>query len=183
MSQTIQATATDYITDASRFNGTNIRALFVDKTSGDIHRRKQVLVYAKMLAAEDGMVFTPAEWSKATGMIVRGQRKQTVLGPAKLAEMGEVIEVVCSLIGVDRAMLAGKSRHPDIVRARRLCAKAARATTVLSWPEIARAIGRPNHSTVVTACQRMDALIAGGDTDLAADLEKVLRAIGHEEAA
>lgn len=48
----------------------------------------------------------------------------------------------------------GKTRHPRVVMARAIITHLARQLTTLSYPEIARAIGRPNHSTVITAFQR-----------------------------
>lgn len=46
-------------------------------------------------------------------------------------------------------------RHQLVVLARALCVHAARESTNMSYPEIARALGRPNHSSVITAHQRI----------------------------
>lgn len=48
-----------------------------------------------------------------------------------------------------------------MVLARGLSALLAREMTNLSFPEIARAMGRPNHSTVITAMNRMKSQLDG----------------------
>jgi chromosomal replication initiator protein len=39
----------------------------------------------------------------------------------------------------------------------------ARQHTGMSYPEIGRAIGNKNHSTVIAACQRIEGLITAGE--------------------
>ena len=67
----------------------------------------------------------------------------------------EVIRTVCFELSVSATELAASGRHPRVVLARALCTAIARRLTDLSYPEIARSIGRPNHSTVITAHQRL----------------------------
>jgi chromosomal replication initiator protein len=62
---------------------------------------------------------------------------------------------VCTALAVDPIDLAGKTRHRRVVLSRALITHLARQLTTLSYPEIARGIGRPNHSTVITAHQRL----------------------------
>lgn len=64
-------------------------------------------------------------------------------------------------LGVDRAEFSGRCRSPRVVLARGLSALLAREMTNLSFPEIARAMGRPNHSTVITAMNRMKSQLDG----------------------
>src|SRR4051812_17291077 len=65
--------------------------------------------------------------------------------------------------------VVGRGRHKRVVMARAVTTYLARALTTLSYPEIARAMGRPNHSTVVTACQRITGQIERNETLPAAD--------------
>lgn len=65
---------------------------------------------------------------------------------------------------VEVSDLKGKGRHPRVVMARSMAAYLCRTLTTLSFPEIARAMGRGNHSTVVTAFQRIEKQMAKGDT-------------------
>lgn len=62
---------------------------------------------------------------------------------------------VCAELGVDQTELHGSGRHRRVVLARSLTAFLARELTNKSFPEIARAMGRPSHSTVVTAAKRI----------------------------
>jgi chromosomal replication initiator protein len=56
---------------------------------------------------------------------------------------------------VEHSDMAGKGRHPRVVLARSIVVHIARRLTTLSFPEIARAMNRPNHSSVITAHNRL----------------------------
>ena len=73
-----------------------------------------------------------------------------------------ILEAVAERLGVSVRQIAGESRHRQVVLARSLAAYLARKLTAMSFPEIARAMGRPNHSTIVTACRRIEQEIARG---------------------
>lgn len=75
--------------------------------------------------------------------------------PQRPVRAESIISVVCQQLGVDPADFAGRGRHHRVVLARSLVAVLARRLTTLSFPEIARAMGRPNHSTIITAYQRL----------------------------
>ncbi len=64
-------------------------------------------------------------------------------------------------LGVDPADALGAGRSRPVVQARALVAHLARELTAMSYPEIARAMGRPSHSSVITADKRMRAQLAG----------------------
>lgn len=66
-----------------------------------------------------------------------------------------IVKTVCSRLGVEASQLAGSSRHKFLVLARSLSVYLARELTTMSYPEIAHAMGRKNHSTVITADQRL----------------------------
>lgn len=67
----------------------------------------------------------------------------------------EIIARVCEHLDVQSDELRGNGRHPRVVLSRALITHLCRQLTTMSYPEIARAIGRPNHSTVITAHQRL----------------------------
>ncbi|MEM6258650.1 MAG: chromosomal replication initiator protein DnaA [Planctomycetota bacterium] len=71
-----------------------------------------------------------------------------------------IVKTVCSRLGVEASQLAGSSRHKFLVLARSLSVYLAREMTTMSYPEIAHAMGRKNHSTVITADQRLRRQIA-----------------------
>ncbi|MCG3124816.1 MAG: Chromosomal replication initiator protein DnaA [Phycisphaerales bacterium] len=66
---------------------------------------------------------------------------------------------VCRTLGVTVQEMMGIGRHPKVVLARSVIALLARRLTTLSFPEIARQMGRPNHSTVITAQKRLAAIM------------------------
>lgn len=71
-----------------------------------------------------------------------------------------IVKTVCTRLGVEVNQLAGSSRHKFLVLARSLSVYLAREMTTMSYPEIAHAMGRKNHSTVITADQRLRRQIA-----------------------
>ncbi len=89
-----------------------------------------------------------------------GSRRDS--GPRAL-QMSDIVRVVCGRLSIDAQELANKHRHPRVVLARSLCTHLARATIGMSYPEIARSLGRPNHSTVLTAHQRIRRQIESGE--------------------
>eukprot|EP00752_Nemacystus_decipiens_P014511 g12920.t1 len=74
-----------------------------------------------------------------------------------------IVKTVCSRLGVEANQLAGSSRHKFLVLARSLSVYLAREMTTMSYPEIAHAMGRKNHSTVITADQRLRRQIAADE--------------------
>lgn len=92
------------------------------------------------------------------------------LKPRKPVRVEVIMQVVCEALRAPIDEVLGGSRHRRIVLARSLAAHLARRLTTRSYPEIARALNRPNHSTVVTACQRIERRLGAGerlDADIA----------------
>ncbi len=81
------------------------------------------------------------------------------IGPRQPIRLEAVVALACQKMNVTPTEVAGRGRHPRVVLARALATLLARKHTRASYPEIARAVGRPNHSTVITAHQRLDALL------------------------
>ncbi len=76
--------------------------------------------------------------------------------PVRIAE---IVQAVCTIMGLERDELLGVGRHRRVVSARGLAAHLAREMTTLSFPEIARALGRSSHSTVHAATTRFAAML------------------------
>jgi chromosomal replication initiator protein len=90
-------------------------------------------------------------------------------------QVREITAEVCRVLRVDVTELLGRGRHARVVLARSVTALLSRRLTTMSFPEIARAMARPNHSTIITACKRMNAEIQTGEPldpslDLGAEL-------------
>lgn len=100
----------------------------------------------------------------------------------RAVRMADIVRRVCARLNVEPEELASRGRHERVVLARALATYLARKLTSLSYPEIARAIGRPNHSTVITAHRRLDKQIASGVTlaGLNQPLSELCRSM-HEE--
>ncbi|MEQ9453948.1 MAG: DnaA/Hda family protein [Phycisphaeraceae bacterium] len=74
----------------------------------------------------------------------------------------EIVAEVEKVSGITRAQIVSSSRKPAVVIARSVCIALVREMTTLSYPEIASAMGKENHSTVVTACKRVPRLLREG---------------------
>ncbi len=94
--------------------------------------------------------------------------------PMKPIRAEAIAHHVCQTLSVDISDVLGRSRHKRVVLARSLTAYLTRELTTLSFPEIARAMGRPNHSTIVTAHRRVqNQITCGAACDSGPDLEGV----------
>ena len=69
--------------------------------------------------------------------------------------MNDVIETVCKRAALSSMELRGKSRATTIVFWRSVSAYLGRTMTNMSYPELALALGRKNHSTVHAAVKRI----------------------------
>jgi chromosomal replication initiator protein len=90
---------------------------------------------------------------KALGMQDEASRGSG--GARRPVRMEQIIDEVCRSLQIQIGDFVGRGRHKRVVLARAMTTYLARALTTHSYPEIARAMGRPNHSTVVTAHQRI----------------------------
>ncbi|MBL8991093.1 MAG: ATP-binding protein [Phycisphaerae bacterium] len=74
----------------------------------------------------------------------------------------DVLRAACEALGVQAEEVMGNGRHARVVMARAVATALCRRLTTMSFPEIARTLGRPNHSTVITALQRLRGQIEAG---------------------
>ena len=84
--------------------------------------------------------------------LVASQRELRSSRPVRFYD---IQATVCQHFAVEPRQVAGSSRHRMVVLARATLIHLARQMTTLSFPEIATALGKSSHSTVVTAGQRM----------------------------
>lgn len=73
-----------------------------------------------------------------------------------------IAEEVCRVLGVDRNEFLSSCRHRRLVFARGMAAYLCRKLTTLSFPEVAKAYGRPNHSSIVTSFRRFETQVVDG---------------------
>ncbi|MCC6680261.1 MAG: ATP-binding protein [Phycisphaeraceae bacterium] len=74
-----------------------------------------------------------------------------------------ILETVAGYFGLTARQINGSGRARQLVLARSLLVKLARQLTPMSYPEIAAQMGRRNHSTVITAAQRIERQIAAAE--------------------
>ena len=98
---------------------------------------------------------------------------QAVL-PLKPIPVRQIVSEISTRCGVPPEQVLGSSRHKRVVLARSLTAYLARQLTTLSYPEIARALGKTNHSTIHAAVKRITNRIESDDrVDLNAEERSV----------
>ncbi len=117
---------------------------------------------------------TDATGGVTAGVVERALVTNASSAPRRPVRVEQIAERVCETLSVDLSDLLGRSRHKRVVLARSMSAHLARKMTNMSFPEIARGLGRPNHSTVVTACKRVEEQIrSGAMCDAGPDLASV----------
>lgn len=74
--------------------------------------------------------------------------------PVQCVRLDLITDAVCETLGVGFDDLIGVERRRRVVLAREVVSYLARRLTTLSFPEIARGIGRPTHTTIIAANER-----------------------------
>lgn len=75
-----------------------------------------------------------------------------------------ILAAAIKRMGVDRSQILGNGRHQHVVLARSVVVYLARQMTMMSYPEIAAAMGRRTHSTIITAAKRVEKQLASNPT-------------------
>ncbi len=126
-----------------------------DLESAVMHLEACVNLLPEMAVVHDGVV---------DGSLVR-----RVLGvreshrPMRPFRVDDILQGCCDVLSVEMSELLGPSRHRRVVIARSLAAMLSRDLTTHSYPEIAKLMHRPNHSTIITACKRIKDQIEAGE--------------------
>lgn len=88
------------------------------------------------------------------------------------------IEAVCRETGVERTDLTSDQRHQPVARIRQLCMYILHRRCKLTSPVVGRMLGDRDHSTVLAAVKKVDALL-DSDPELAALYQRI---ISHDMA-
>ncbi len=113
-------------------------------------------VAAALLLEDRGGIATLSVVERALGIgetVIRGQ-------PPRI---GAIVDATCEELGVSREDLAAAGRHRRVVLARGVVVHLARELTTLSFPEIARHLGRTAHSSAHAAARRIRDMIDRGE--------------------
>lgn len=98
--------------------------------------------------------------------------------PRHAVRFETILDVVSQQLGVGKQQITGSGRKAAQVMARSLVIHLTRQMTSMSYPEIAAAMGKAAHSTVITADQRMIAQLAQGKKVV---LPQTLEELGLED--
>ncbi len=83
-----------------------------------------------------------------------------VVRTQRTPDVGGIVELVAARFGVTPEQIRGKGRDRTVALARAIALFMIRRHTPLSYPEIGRAVGNKNHSTVLMATQRVERLVS-----------------------
>jgi len=75
--------------------------------------------------------------------------------PRTVTRFTDVLQAAIKHTGIPRDALLGQGRQKQVVLVRSMIIHLTRELTTLSYPEIAHAMGKKNHSTIITADKRM----------------------------
>ncbi|MGA0285874.1 MAG: DnaA ATPase domain-containing protein [Phycisphaerales bacterium] len=108
--------------------------------------------------------------------LLEEDRRATRRTPVRL---GAIVDAVASAFDVGREDLLSASKHRAASEGRGVVVMLARRLTTLSYPEIARGLGRRNHSAIHAAERRIRTAIETGDRSAEALRERIDR-MAHE---
>ena len=129
---------------------------------------------------------TPEHHDEIGSVLAEKIFKEQPWQPAQIVRLASIIDAVCTRLGVVKADLLASGRHHRVVLARSLVAYLGRELTTHSFPEIAQALGRNNHSTIHTADQRLrkqladNELINLGDGQSIISLKELIDQLRHD---
>ena len=92
--------------------------------------------------------------------LARNSLNDHIVHTSQTPNADKIVELVSSRFDVTREQILSKSRDRTIALARAVTMYLVRKHTLMSFPEIGRALGGKNHSTVLMAVQRIERMIA-----------------------
>lgn len=96
----------------------------------------------------------------------------------KLVTIENIQKTVAEYFKIRLTDLSSKNRKQSITRPRQIAMSLARELTTHSYPEIGDAFGGRDHTTVINACKRIDAL-KDSDNKVSEDYQNLLRTLSH----
>lgn len=90
----------------------------------------------------------------------------------------DVQKAVCDYFGIRLADLKGKRRHRSVTFPRMLAMYLCRQHLSTSYPELGERFGGKDHTTVLSACRKIESLVVQGDLDVLGPLEAIQRRLG-----
>ena len=160
--------------------------LLARKWTGSVRELEGMLAKLQAIASlQHGRLTAPIGRSLAEKMFQADEPAR----PRTPARFDNILAAVAEVTGVPREALLGRGRQKPIVLARSLLIHITRELTAMSYPELATAMGKRTHSTVITADQRMHAQLRGqelytlpngAEPGTAAEIrQRILEHLGH----
>lgn len=112
--------------------------------------------------------------SKITTALIKDSLKDLFALQDKLVSIDNIQRTVAEYYNIKFADLSSKSRQRSIARPRQVAMALSKELTNHSLPEIGKAFGGRDHSTVVHACKKIKEL-QESDSDIAEDYKNLLR--------
>ncbi len=103
------------------------------------------------------------EKSRVTMPLARQALADHITSCERSHNLDHIIDTVARHFAVSPADIIGDGRTRSISLPRQVAMLLARRLTPLSYPDLGRRMGNKNHTTVIAACRRMEALIAAND--------------------
>jgi chromosomal replication initiator protein len=130
-----------------------------DRSLGSVREIEGALarIAAALLLEDKGGIATLSLVERALGIGNAGVRG----APPRITA---ILDATCAELGVSRDDLAASGRHRRVVLARGVVVHLAREMTTLSYPEIARHLGRSAHSSAHAAARRIQDMMDRGDS-------------------
>ncbi len=148
----------------------DVAVIIANMVRSNVRELEGALVRVATFADLKGVAITQAFVREVLGNIPRANSPSAVTVEA-------VQKAVASYFSVRISDLKGPRRHKGISRPRMIAMFLAREMTGSSFPEIGQRFGGKDHSTVINACRRIEALSAE-DEDLRAVVDTLRRKIG-----
>ena len=114
-----------------------------------------------LLQVVAGMTLVASEPSDRASSIIANLKQRAVAAPAPVP-VETIVERSAEYFGLTPGALLGSQREKVACTARAVAMFLARRHTGMSFPEIGRAMGNKNHSTVIAACQRVETQVNSG---------------------
>jgi chromosomal replication initiator protein len=123
----------------------------------------------------DRGVFDPNDWRCDSEVRVMDAPSEP--GDWKWLQVRKIQSVVATYYGLPFAEMRGPKRNNTVSRARMMACGIARELTKQSFPKLGQLFGGRDHSTILNACRRFEALRQAKDPDVEKLLERCARAL------
>jgi chromosomal replication initiator protein len=153
--------------------------VIASKTGGSVREIEGTLTKLQALAS-----LTARQGQTGEQGVMPGEIGHTLVNQLFAAEMSHaprhairfetILEQVSEMMGVGKTDIVGSGRKQAVVMARSLVIHLTRQMTHMSYPEIAAAMGKASHSTMITADQR---LVSQLSTDMKVVLPSTLEEV------